>query len=90
MNKAKLIDVINEKTGGTKKATEDIVDLVFDTIVNTLKNGEEVAISGFGSFVAKERKARKARNPKTGEMVDVPAMRAPKFKAGKNLKEAVR
>lgn len=90
MNKARLIDVINEKTGGTRKATEDIVDLVFDTIVNTLKNGEEVAISGFGSFTAKERKARKARNPKTGEMVDVPAMRAPKFKAGKNLKEAVR
>jgi len=90
MNKAMLVDVINEKMGGTKKAAEDMVELVFDTITKTLKNGEEVSISGFGTFSVKERKARKARNPRTGEMVDVPAMRAPKFKAGKNLKEAVR
>ncbi len=90
MNKAMLVDVINEKMGGTKKTAEDMVDLVFDTITKTLKDGEEVSISGFGIFSAKERKARKARNPRTGEMVDVPAMRAPKFKAGKNLKEAVR
>jgi len=90
MNKAGLVDAVYEKMGGTKKTAQDLVDLVFDTITKTLKDGEEISISGFGTFSAKERKARKARNPRTGEMVDVPAMRAPKFKAGKNLKDAVR
>jgi len=90
MNKAGLVDAVYEKMGGTKKTAQDLVDLVFDTITKTLKDGEEISISGFGTFSAKERKARKARNPRTGEMVDVPAMRAPKFKAGKNLKNAVR
>ena len=90
MNKAGLVDAVYEKMGGTKKTAQDLVDLVFDTITKTLKDGEEISISGFGTFSAKERKARKARNPRTGEMVDVPARRAPKFKAGKNLKNAVR
>lgn len=90
MNKAGLIDIIYEKIGGTKKSAEDLVDLVFDTITGELKNGGEVAITGFGIFTAKERKAREARNPRTGETVHVPAMRAPKFRAGKALKEAVR
>ncbi|MEK7599266.1 MAG: HU family DNA-binding protein [Patescibacteria group bacterium] len=90
MNKPMLAEVVHEKLGGTKKAADDVVDLVFDTIVNALKNGQEVAIAGFGAFSVKQRAARKARNPRTGEMVDVPAMKAPKFKAGKNLKESVR
>ena len=85
-----MIDVIHEKLGGTKKSAEDIIDLVFDTIKNTLKEGNEVSITGFGVFSVKDRKARKARNPRTGEIVDVQAMRAPKFKAGKGLKDAVR
>jgi nucleoid DNA-binding protein len=90
MNKAMLAEVVHEKLGGTKKAADDIVDLVFDTITNALKDGQEVAITGFGIFSVKQKAARKARNPRTGEMVDVPAMKAPKFKAGKNLKETVR
>ena len=90
MNKAGLIDAVYEKIGGTKKSAEDLVDLVFDTITNELKNGGEVIISGFGAFTAKQRKEREARNPRTGEKVHVPAMRTPKFRAGKALKEAVR
>jgi len=90
MNKGMFVDVIHEKLGGTKKSAEDIVDLVFSTISNELKNGGEVAISGFGTFSVKDRKARKARNPRTGEMIDVPASKAPKFKPGKALKDAVK
>lgn len=90
MNKTMLAEVVHEKLGGTKKAADDVVDLVFDTITKTLKDGQEVSITGFGTFSVKQRAARKARNPRTGAMVDVPAMKAPKFKAGKGLKEAVR
>ena len=69
---------------------EEVVDFVFDTIADTMKRGDEVSIAGFGSFVVKNRKARQARNPKTGATVNVPAMKVPKFKAGKGLKDAVR
>ena len=90
MNKTGLVDVVYEKIGGTKKSAEDVVDLVFETITQELKNGGEVTIAGFGSFIVKERKEREARNPRTGEKVHVPATKAPKFRAGKALKEAVR
>lgn len=90
MNKAGLIDAVYEKMGGTKKSAEDLVDLVFDTITGELKNGGEVAISGFGVFAVRQRKEREARNPRTGETIHVPATKAPKFRAGKGLKEAVR
>ncbi|KKT74192.1 MAG: Histone family protein DNA-binding protein [Parcubacteria group bacterium GW2011_GWB1_44_7] len=74
----------------SKKHAEEVVDFVFDTIADTMKRGDEVSIAGFGTFVAKQRKARQARNPKTGATVNVPAMKVPKFKAGKGLKDAVR
>ncbi|QQG45954.1 MAG: HU family DNA-binding protein [Candidatus Niyogibacteria bacterium] len=90
MNKTGLVDVVYEKMGGTKKSAEDMVDLIFATIAGELKNGGEVTIAGFGSFIVKERKAREARNPRTGETVHVPATKAPKFRPGKALKEAVR
>lgn len=85
-----LTDAVYEKIGGTKKSAEDVVDLIFDTIARELKNGGEVTIAGFGSFAVKERKAREARNPRTGETVHVPVTKAPKFRPGKALKEAVR
>ncbi|OGZ29702.1 MAG: DNA-binding protein HU [Candidatus Niyogibacteria bacterium RIFCSPHIGHO2_01_FULL_45_28] len=90
MNKMQMVDAVHEKMGGTKKSAEDLVDLVFNTITNELKNGGEVSITGFGVFAVKQRKEREARNPRTGEAVHVPAMKAPKFRAGKGLKEAVR
>ena len=95
MNKAELAQKLwdlHSKKGEevSKKSTEEVVDFIFETIADTLKKGDEVSIAGFGSFVVKHRKARQARNPKTGAAVNVPAMKVPKFKAGKGLKDAVR
>ncbi len=90
MNKLGIVDIVHEKLGGTKVAAEEIVDLVFDSITNSLKKGEEVSIAGFGIFTVKQRAARQARNPRTGEMVNVAAMKVPKFRAGKALKDTVK
>lgn len=90
MNKATIVDAVHAKLGGTKVQAEQAVETMIETIVGGLKKGEEVSIAGLGIFSAKERKARKARNPRTGEMVDVPAMRVPKFRAAKALKESVK
>jgi len=90
MNKADLVEAVFNKIGGTKKAAEEAVDTVFDTITKTLSKGDEVAVSGFGTLLAKKRQARTARNPRTGESVHVPEMQVPKFRAGKGLKEAVK
>jgi len=90
MNKASLVEKVHEVLGGTKVQAEQIVDKVFDSIVDSLKKGDEVSIAGFGIFSAKQRAARTARNPKTGEAITVPAMKVPKFRAAKALKDAVR
>ena len=89
-NKAALVDVVHGVVGGTKADSERAVDALIDTIVNTLKEGGEVSIAGLGIFSTKQRAARTARNPKTGEPVQVPAMRVARFRAAKALKEAVR
>jgi DNA-binding protein HU-beta len=89
MNKAALVDKVNDVLGTTKVQAEQIVDTVFDSIVATLKKGEEVSVAGFGIFSAKVRAARTARNPRTGEMVKVAAMKVAKFRAAKALKDAV-
>lgn len=85
-----LVDAVHAKLGGSKKSAEDAVDTVFDTIMQTLAKGEEVAVSGFGAFVAKKRSARMGVNPRTGEKIQVPATVTPKFRAGKALKDAVK
>ena len=85
-----LVDAVNEKIGGTKKSAEDAVDSVFDMITSTLAKGEEVAISGFGSFLVKRRAARMGVNPRTGEKIQIGATVTPKFRAGKALKMAVK
>ena len=90
MNKAGLVGVTHEVLGGTKVQAEAVVDKLIETIVTSLKNGDEVSIAGLGIFSAKMRAARTARNPRTGEMVNVPAMKVPKFRAAKALKDAVR
>ena len=89
MKKTDIIDMLHEKLGGTKKQAEEAVDLVFDSITSAMKKGDKVTISDFGIFVVKNRAARKARNPRTGAMVDVKASNAPKFRASRALKEAV-
>ncbi|GMQ95275.1 MAG: HU family DNA-binding protein [Patescibacteria group bacterium] len=90
MNKQALIEAVHETLGDTKASAERVVDKVFDSITESLKKGEEVSVAGFGIFSAKERAARTARNPRTGEPIQVPAMRVAKFRAAKALKDAVR
>lgn len=90
MNKASLVEKVHGVLGGTKVQAEQVVDTVFDSITDSLKGGNDVSVAGFGIFSAKMRAARTARNPRTGEPVEVPAMRVPKFKAAKALKEAVK
>ena len=90
MNKAGIVDVIHTKLGGTKVQAEEIVDAMLDCIVNTMKKGEDVSIAGLGIFSVKKRAARTARNPRTGESVQVKAMNVPKFRAAKALKDAVK
>lgn len=91
MNKADLVDVVHDVLGGTKADAERAVQAIFDAITDELSKGEnQVSIAGFGIFESKMRKARTARNPRTGEPIDVPAMRVPKFRAAKALKDSVR
>ncbi|MDA8611295.1 HU family DNA-binding protein [Candidatus Pacebacteria bacterium] len=90
MNKAALVEKVHGVLGGTKVDAEKAVDTVFDSIKASLKGGEEVSVAGFGIFEAKMRAARTARNPRTGEPIQVPAMRTPKFRAAKALKDAVK
>ena len=74
----------------TKKQAQEAVEAVFDTIAKTMSRGEEVAITGFGTFRVVKRAAREGRNPKTGEKIQIAASVKPKFRAGKLLKEAVK
>lgn len=90
MNKQAIVDKVHDKIGGTKVQAEEIVDIMIDSIVHTLKGGGEVSIAGLGIFSTKQRAARQARNPRTGESISVPAMKVPKFRAAKALKEAVK
>lgn len=90
MNKQALVDLIHGKIGGTKVQAEDVVESIIDAIITSLKKGEDVSIAGLGIFSVKDRAARTARNPKTGETVKVAATRVPKFRAAKALKDAVK
>ncbi|MBT0665505.1 integration host factor subunit beta [Geobacter pelophilus] len=90
MTKSELVDVLAEKNGSlTRKESETIVNLIFDSMGDALRSGEKVEIRGFGSFTVRERGAREARNPKSGELVDIPAKKVPFFKTGKELRERV-
>ncbi len=90
MNKTELVAAVAEKTELTKKDATKAVEAVFDTIQETLANGEKVQLIGFGNFEVRDRAARKGRNPQTGEEIEIPASKVPAFKAGKALKEAVK
>ena len=89
MNKVELTAAVASKTGFTKKNAEAAVAAVTESITEALAKGEKVQIVGFGGFDVRERPARDARNPRTGEKVKVPASKAPVFKAGKGLKDSV-
>jgi DNA-binding protein HU-beta len=90
MKKSGLVEaVMNAANIETKKQAEMAVEALFDTIVKTMSRGEEVAITGFGTFRVAKRAARMGINPKTGEKIHIAASVKPKFRAGKALKEAV-
>lgn len=89
MNKNELAAAVAEKSGLGKGEAASAVEAVFATITETLKSGGDVRVLGFGNFVVQQRAATTGRNPMTGQAVDIPAKRVPKFSAGKALKEAV-
>ncbi len=90
MNKQGIVEAVHKLLNGTKVQAEQVVDTVIDTITASLKKGDEVSIAGLGIFSVKTRAARQARNPRTGETVQVKAMKVPKFRAAKALKDAVK
>jgi DNA-binding protein HU-beta len=96
MNKAELVEKVSHDTGIPHRETRKLVDAIFDPdpgvglIARELVGGGKVAISGFGTFESRPRKARVGRNPHTGAALEIPATRAPAFKAGKPLKETLR
>ncbi len=90
MNKADIIDKVHETVGGTRADAERAVETMIDSVTASLKQGKEVSIAGLGIFSTKTRNARTGRNPRTGESIEIPAMRVPKFRAAKGLKDAVK
>ena len=90
MNKTELIAAVADKAGLSKKDAEKAVKAFTDTVTEALANGDKVQLVGFGTFETVERSAREARNPRTGEPMKVAANKAPKFKVGNALKEAVK
>jgi DNA-binding protein HU-beta len=89
MTKADLIESVASKTELPRAIAERAVTAVFDDIVSALKQGDKVAISGFGTFAVSARKARTGRNPKTGDPIEIAASKSAKFKAGKILKDSL-
>ena len=89
MNKAELIDAVASSADLSKAVATQAVDAVVDTITESLRNGDSVTLVGFGTFEVRARAARTGRNPQTGEEIQIKASRAPAFKAGKALKDAV-
>src|SRR5688500_16707711 len=87
MTKAELVEDVARAAELTKKDAERLVEIVFESIIETLNQGEKIELRGFGSFRVRERGARRGRNPKTGDPVDIPAKRVPYFKPGKEMKE---
>ena len=89
MNKSDLIAAVAAKTGDTKKNAEASINALIDVIAESLKDGEKIQVVGFGSFEVRERAERKGRHPQTGKEMKIAAKKAPVFKAGKALKDAV-
>lgn len=91
MNKAALAQVLAEKINMSKREAEDMLDTLVDTIISTLKSGDEVVLTGFGAFSVKQRAGRVGVNPQNPtEKIQIPPVKVPKFKAGKALKDALK
>ena len=89
MNKSELIKVVSDKGRMTKKRAEDVVNLIFDSMIDAMRAGKRIEIRGFGSFVVKQYGSYSGRNPRTGESIKVKPKQLPFFKVGKELKERV-
>lgn len=89
LNKAELVDIVAKDANTTKKDAEQVINKMMETIVKAVSQGEKVTLVGFGTFEARQRKARTGRNPKTNEPLHIPAKRVPGFRVGKEFSEAV-
>ena len=89
MNKTELVAAISEKCGITKKDTEKVLNAFIGTVTDTLKAGDKIQLIGFGTFEVRERAARVGRNPSTHQEINIPASKAPVFKAGRPLKDSL-
>ena len=89
MTKADLVEAIHEKVGLLKKESADIVELVFDTMKDTLESADKIKISGFGNFEVRDKRSRVGRNPQTGEVIEISARRVLTFKPSQVLKNAL-
>lgn len=90
MNKSELIEAVAKATQVTKVDAEMILNTAIDTIKKSVKKGDDVTLIGFGTFTKSKRKARTGRNPQTGKEIKIPAMNVPKFRPGREFKDAVR
>lgn len=90
MNKAELVNEVSAKTGLSKKETQNVIDVLTETIGDTLAKGEKVTLVGFGTFQVASRKARRGVNPQTRESIQIPAKKVPKFVTGKGLREKIK
>jgi DNA-binding protein HU-beta len=89
MNKGDLVDKVAAKASVTKKQADTVLTAVLEVVMEAVANDDKVTLVGFGSFEARERKAREGRNPKTGDKMEIPATKVPAFSAGKQFKELV-
>ncbi len=89
MNKSELVDALASKSDVSKKQATEMLDAFVSTVTGALSEGDQIVLPGFGTFSVGHRSARKGRNPKTGETIEIKASRVAKFKAGKGLKDAV-
>ena len=89
MNKAELIDAVDDDSDLTKASAARALDSAIENITNALRDGNSVTLVGFGTFTVRQREARMGRNPRTGEAIQIKASRVPGFKAGKALKDAL-
>lgn len=89
MTKADIVEALYQKIGFSKKEAADLVELVFDTIKNTLSQGQKIKISGFGNFVVREKRSRVGRNPQTGESIEISARRVLTFRPSQVLRAEV-
>ena len=89
MTKADIIESVYEKVGFSKKESAEIVEMVFDTIKETLERGEKIKISGFGNFIVRDKKSRVGRNPQTGKEIEISARRVLTFRPSQVLKHAL-